>query len=154
MHSVLDIVAGLGLVAVLFVPVLPLVDWLDPIILQSEHGGLALFLVGLFLCFCTPGGDRWTPARGDTFVVLGSCTGLIMGAWINYQTGVIRGIHFKTFKNFDKVQIKFKFFISIFQIVFIRASNVPTISGYLAIIFYAWTISTPSCNWSLHGRRH
>jgi sphingosine-1-phosphate phosphatase 1 len=63
MHSVLDIIAGLSLVGVLFVPVIPLVDYLDPIILQSEFGGIGLFLVGVFLCFCTPGGDRWTPAR-------------------------------------------------------------------------------------------
>lgn len=58
-----DIVAGLSLVLVLFVPVIPLADYLDPVIVQSEYGGLAMFLVGVVLCFCTPGGDRWSPAR-------------------------------------------------------------------------------------------
>ena len=29
--------------------------------------------------------------RGDTVVILGSCAGLNMGAWMNYQLGIIRG---------------------------------------------------------------
>lgn len=91
MHTVLDIIAGLSLVAVLLWWVIPFVDWLDPIFLQHEWGGLLLFLSAAILAMCSPGGDRWTPARGDTVVILGSCVGLNTGAWMNYQLGIIHG---------------------------------------------------------------
>ncbi|CAG7731341.1 unnamed protein product [Allacma fusca] len=89
MHSVLDVVAGLSLVALLFLWVIPVVDWLDPIILTDEFGALYMLSGAILLALCSPGGDRWTPARGDTVVILGSAVGLITGAWMNYQLGII-----------------------------------------------------------------
>jgi len=91
MHSVLDILAGLSVVASLSGFVIPLVDYLDPILLKHQYGGIFLLLGGIALAVMSPGGDRWTPARGDTVVILGSCVGLNMGAWMNYQLGIIRG---------------------------------------------------------------
>jgi len=91
MHSVLDIIAGLALVGVLLPVVIPLVDKLDSFFFTHEMGGFSLVAVGLLLCLCYPTGDRWTPARGDTFVIVGSATGLLLGSWLNYQLGIIRG---------------------------------------------------------------
>jgi hypothetical protein len=51
------------LALLLFLPTLPLVDYLDPIILTSPWGGPLLIAATVGLCLCTPGGDRWTPAR-------------------------------------------------------------------------------------------
>jgi len=90
MHSVLDILGGLALVVLLFPVIIPLVDFLDPILLKSQHGAILLLVGGLILAICSPSGDRWTSARGDTVVILGSVVGLNTGAWLNYQTGVIR----------------------------------------------------------------
>jgi len=58
-----DILAGLGLVAISFSWVIPLVDWLDPILLKHQYGGLYLMFGAIILVLCSPGGDRWTPAR-------------------------------------------------------------------------------------------
>lgn len=91
MHSVLDIIAGLTLVAVLLPLVIPLVDAVDTFFLKHEVGGVCLMACGVLLCLCYPSGDRWTPARGDTFVILGSAVGLNLGGWMNYQLGIIRG---------------------------------------------------------------
>ncbi|CAL8140379.1 unnamed protein product [Orchesella dallaii] len=91
MHSVLDILAGLTLVASLLPMVIPLVDKLDSFFLTHELGGLSLIALGFFLCLCYPSGDRWTPARGDTFVIVGSAVGMNLGGWLNYQMGILRG---------------------------------------------------------------
>jgi hypothetical protein len=29
--------------------------------------------------------------RGDTFVILGSATGMVVGGWLNFQLGIIQG---------------------------------------------------------------
>jgi len=91
MHSVLDILAGLTLVGLLLPVVIPLVDTLDSFFFTHEMGGFSLIALGLLLCLCYPTGDRWTPARGDTFVIVGSAIGLNLGSWLNYQLGIIRG---------------------------------------------------------------
>lgn len=91
MHSVLDIIAGLTLVFILLPVVIPLVDNLDSFFLTHELGGFSLVASGILLCLCYPSGDRWTPARGDTFVIMGSAIGLNLGHWMNYQLGIIRG---------------------------------------------------------------
>jgi len=38
-----------------------------------------------------PKSDRWSPARGDTCVMMGSGAGILLGSWLNYQLGIIKG---------------------------------------------------------------
>lgn len=68
--AIQDIVAGLLLVAILFVFVIPLVDKLDPYLLKHGFGGLFILAAGIFLAICTPGADRWTPARLFSFKII------------------------------------------------------------------------------------
>ena len=39
-----------------------------------------------------PGSDKWTPARGESTVVLGSYLGTQLGNWLNFQVGIIQGV--------------------------------------------------------------
>lgn len=88
MHSVLDIVAGLVISAGLLVVLIPLVDWIDQIHLTSKYSPLISFPLILLMAIYYPKSDRWTPARGDTCIVIGSGFGVLTGSWLNYQLGM------------------------------------------------------------------
>ncbi|XP_075232293.1 sphingosine-1-phosphate phosphatase 1-like [Lycorma delicatula] len=84
----LDVVAGLLLVLVLMIPLVPMVDSLDHILLTNKWTPLVLVIVSILLIAYYPKGKgRWTPTRGDTTLVISVCVGVIIGAWTNYQLG-------------------------------------------------------------------
>ncbi|KAJ9590722.1 hypothetical protein L9F63_016238 [Diploptera punctata] len=89
MHSVLDIIVGIVLALVLMVPFVPLVDTLDHYLLTSHWSPLILLTVGICMVAFYPSSDRWTPTRGDTTMVVSVCIGVHIGAWTNYQLGVM-----------------------------------------------------------------
>ncbi|KAK3914613.1 Sphingosine-1-phosphate phosphatase 1 [Frankliniella fusca] len=91
MHSVLDIVAGLGLSITLLIPLIPLVDHLDYTLLTWRWSPIILLTVSIFLVVFYPRrGDRWTPTRGDTAMVLSVTAGVHIGSWTNFQLGIMR----------------------------------------------------------------
>lgn len=90
MHSVLDIVAGLLLALVLMVPVVPVVDWLDYYLLTEQWSPVCLLVIAVLLVVFYPSSDRWTPTRGDTTMVVSVCVGVHIGAWTNYQLGILQ----------------------------------------------------------------
>ncbi|XP_071454672.1 sphingosine-1-phosphate phosphatase 2-like [Hetaerina americana] len=90
MHSVLDIVAGLVLVLLLMIPLIPLVDSMDHFCLTHKHSPFLLTTAAVLMVIYSPSGDRWTPTRGDTTVVLGVSLGVHVGAWTNYHLGTMQ----------------------------------------------------------------
>ncbi|XP_075231707.1 sphingosine-1-phosphate phosphatase 1-like [Lycorma delicatula] len=83
-----DVVAGLLLALVLMIPLVPMVDSLDHILLTNKWTPLVLVIVSILLIAYYPKGKgRWTPTRGDTTLVISVCVGVIIGAWTNYQLG-------------------------------------------------------------------
>lgn len=89
MHSVADIVVGLGLSSFLLVGIVPLVDSADSYLLCSPLSPLITITSSLLAALLYPTSDRWTPARGDTTAALGSYLGVHLGSWLNYQLGMI-----------------------------------------------------------------
>lgn len=87
MHSVLDIVAGLLLSAALLVVLIPIVDWLDGLILTSHYAPLVIIAVSILVIVFYPNADKWTPTRGDTTLIVSVCAGILTGSWTNYQLG-------------------------------------------------------------------
>lgn len=91
MHSFLDILAGLVLAALLMVILVPVVDFIDQLQLTSVYSPLVTVPAVVAMTKFYPKSDRWSPARGDTCVILGAGSGILLGSWLNYQTGIIQG---------------------------------------------------------------
>ncbi|XP_003700813.3 sphingosine-1-phosphate phosphatase 2 [Megachile rotundata] len=89
MHTVLDIIAGLILAIVLMIILIPLVDITDYYILSNVWvvAILIAFSIGVIVYY--PCSKKWTPTRGDTTMVVSVTTGIHVGAWLNYNTGVM-----------------------------------------------------------------
>ncbi|PSN36438.1 hypothetical protein C0J52_16304 [Blattella germanica] len=90
MNRYQDIVVGVFLALALMVPVVPLVDALDYYLLTSQWSPFILLTIGICTIVFYPSRDRWTPTRGDTTMVVSVCVGVHIGAWTNYQLGVMR----------------------------------------------------------------
>jgi hypothetical protein len=98
MHSLLDIVAGLLISAILLVVLIPVVDCLDHLHLTSRFSPMISFPLVLLMAIYYPKSDRWTPARGDTCVIIGSCFGVLTGSWLNYQLGTFHFLALELFQ--------------------------------------------------------
>ncbi|XP_013142811.1 PREDICTED: sphingosine-1-phosphate phosphatase 2-like [Papilio polytes] len=91
MHSVLDIAGGLVLAGALLVPLIPLVDWLDGVLLTAPYAPALVLAVSVLLVVYHPHADKWTPTRGDTTMIVSVCAGILTGSWVNYQLGNLAG---------------------------------------------------------------
>lgn len=90
MHSVADILGGLLLAACLLPVLIPLVDTLDPFLLTHPAAPGLVVTTSVTLILLYPG-SKFSSAREDTAVILGSASGIQLGAWISYHLGTIRG---------------------------------------------------------------
>lgn len=90
MHSVLDIVCGVILAVVLMALILPWMDILDHLALSHPASPLLSIILTVAMVVWYPTTDKWTPARGDTTVIVGVGCGTLLGSWLNYQLGIIR----------------------------------------------------------------
>ncbi|CAN7940733.1 unnamed protein product [Ixodes hexagonus] len=87
MHTVLDLVGGLSLawaLMLLLVPVWPHVDRLQ---ISSPWGPFLVVGAVSLLCLAYPSPKEWTPARGDSCVVLATVAGILVGESLLFQTG-------------------------------------------------------------------
>lgn len=82
---------GLAAGAFLLVFILPLAEHTDYVLLSHPMAPLVTLALTMAALYVYPGSDRWTPARGDTTVILGSYLGVHLGAWTNFQLGILRG---------------------------------------------------------------
>ena len=78
------------LASVLLPILLPLVDFLDSFLLTHPAAPCLLITTTVTLMLVYPG-SKFSSAREDTAVILGSAMGLYLGAWMSYQMGSIRG---------------------------------------------------------------
>ncbi|XP_046445265.1 sphingosine-1-phosphate phosphatase 2-like [Daphnia pulex] len=90
MHSVADILGGLALASLLLPVLLPLVDTLDAFLLTHPAAPGLLVTTTITLMLVYPG-SKFSSAKEDTAVILGSSMGLQLGGWISFQMGWIRG---------------------------------------------------------------
>ena len=90
MHSFADIYVGLIFSLILITFVFPTVDFADQWLIVNRYAPLLTVPLSLAALYYYPGSDRWTPARGDTTVILGTYLGVHLGAWANYQLGYTR----------------------------------------------------------------
>jgi len=85
MHSVLDVLVGLSLGAVLLL-LLPLLDTIDDFQLSaSVIAPVVMVLVPLAMAFIYPTVHVWSTARGDTTMILACSAGLSLASWLAVQ---------------------------------------------------------------------
>ncbi|XP_050443069.1 sphingosine-1-phosphate phosphatase 2-like [Adelges cooleyi] len=88
MHTVLDIIAGLLLATVLLIPFVPIADILDRFLMYFKWTPLVLLTTTVLLILVYPTGDQWTPTKGDTSLILGTCAGILTGGWLLVTLGI------------------------------------------------------------------
>lgn len=70
---------------------LPVIDSLDSYILTDKYSPLISLPLVVALAKFYPKSEFWSPARGDTCVIIGAAAGILFGSWINFQLGIISG---------------------------------------------------------------
>ncbi|KAM4659576.1 sphingosine-1-phosphate phosphatase 2 [Amazona ochrocephala] len=85
MHTVLDVIGGALISAVLLVLLYPAWDIIDHLLLTSPFCPLLCIVVPLVLCYNYPKLDYYSPTRGDTTTILGAGAGATVGFWLNNQ---------------------------------------------------------------------
>ncbi|XP_065496188.1 sphingosine-1-phosphate phosphatase 2 isoform X2 [Caloenas nicobarica] len=88
MHTVLDVIGGALISAVLLVLLYPAWDTIDHLLLTSPFCPLLSIVVPLVLCYNYPKLDYYSPTRGDTTTILGAGAGATVGFWLNNQYAV------------------------------------------------------------------
>ena len=61
------------------------VHYADFFLLSSPLAPSITISLSVLAVWYYPGSDRWTPARGDTTIILGSYLGTMLGNWLNFQ---------------------------------------------------------------------
>lgn len=91
MHTVLDVIVGVLLVGILMFVVVPFIDAIDNFTLTQPYS--PVYIVGIYILMIIfyPDAGHWTPARGDSVIILGAGAGIALGSWLNFQWGIIRG---------------------------------------------------------------
>uniref|UniRef100_A0A6J0TS72 Sphingosine-1-phosphate phosphatase 2 n=1 Tax=Pogona vitticeps TaxID=103695 RepID=A0A6J0TS72_9SAUR len=83
MHTVLDVIVGSLMSALLTALVYPAWDVLDQLLLTNCLCPVFCIAVPLLLCYNYPKLDFYSPTRADTTTILGAGAGSVIGFWIN-----------------------------------------------------------------------
>lgn len=83
--------AGLVLSALMMLLLLPIIEALDTFLLINKYSPFLSIPLVIAMATFYPKSDHWSPARGDTCVIIGAGSGILFGSWLNYQLGIIRG---------------------------------------------------------------
>ncbi|XP_021172528.2 sphingosine-1-phosphate phosphatase 2 isoform X2 [Fundulus heteroclitus] len=87
MHSVLDVVCGILITAVLILLTYPWWESFDSFQLYSPLSPIVALSLLLLLSYTYPELDHYSTTRGDTTTILGACAGSSVGYWLNAQLG-------------------------------------------------------------------
>lgn len=87
MHSVLDVICGVAMSAVILLLTYPYWETLDHLQLHTRMSPVVVPALLLLLCYRYPDLDHYSTTRGDTTTILGSCAGASVGYWVNEQLG-------------------------------------------------------------------
>ncbi|XP_068173997.1 sphingosine-1-phosphate phosphatase 2 [Antennarius striatus] len=87
MHSVLDVISGVLISALLLFLTYPFWETFDHLQLHSIFSPLVALSLPLFLSYTYPELDHYSTTRGDTTTILGAGAGCSVGYWVNQQLG-------------------------------------------------------------------
>ncbi|XP_042343210.1 sphingosine-1-phosphate phosphatase 2 [Plectropomus leopardus] len=87
MHSVLDVICGALISAVILFLTYPFWETFDHFQLTSRISPFVALSLPLFLSYTYPELDHYSTTRGDTTTILGVGAGCSVGYWVNEQLG-------------------------------------------------------------------
>lgn len=87
MHSVLDVICGALISAILLFLTYPYWETFDQFQLTSPFSPIVALVLPLFLSYTYPELDHYSPTRGDTTTILAAGAGSSVGYWVNEQLG-------------------------------------------------------------------
>ncbi|XP_062900982.1 sphingosine-1-phosphate phosphatase 2 isoform X2 [Mobula hypostoma] len=87
MHTVLDVICGILLTAVLMGLTYPFWNILDNLQLTSPLTPVIAVVMPFLMSYNYPELDHYSPTRGDTTIILAVASGCTIGFWMNYQYG-------------------------------------------------------------------
>nr|XP_020441390.1 sphingosine-1-phosphate phosphatase 2 [Monopterus albus] len=87
MHSVLDVICGASISAILILLTYPYWDTFDRFQLTSSISPVVGLVLPLFLSYMYPELEHYSTTRGDTTTILGAGAGSSVGYWVNEQLG-------------------------------------------------------------------
>jgi len=88
MHSMLDIIGGIFYSLILSLLFVQVSDRLDQFLKEGIVSGVLSVSFIIFICLIYPSKHRWSPARADTFLIMGVAVGIVMGISIKHQFGL------------------------------------------------------------------
>ncbi|XP_064490349.1 sphingosine-1-phosphate phosphatase 2-like [Ornithodoros turicata] len=91
MHTILDIIGGLVLASGIMAVLIPFAETFDEFLLRHPWAPWVIVGTAALLTYAYPSLDHWTPARGDTCIVLATIAGIFVGSWLNFKQGYIHG---------------------------------------------------------------
>ncbi|XP_030008793.1 sphingosine-1-phosphate phosphatase 2 [Sphaeramia orbicularis] len=87
MHSVLDVICGTLISAILLFVTYPYWETFDHFQLTSSISPIVAVVLTLFLSYTYPELDHYSTTRGDTTTILGAGAGCSVGYWVNVKLG-------------------------------------------------------------------
>ncbi|KAM9736474.1 sphingosine-1-phosphate phosphatase 2 isoform 2-T2 [Dama dama] len=84
MHTVLDVLGGILITAILIVLTYPAWTLIDRLDSASPLLPVCVLVVPFLLCYNYPASDYYSPARADTTTILAAGAGVTIGFWINH----------------------------------------------------------------------
>ncbi|XP_040609177.1 sphingosine-1-phosphate phosphatase 2 isoform X1 [Mesocricetus auratus] len=84
MHTVLDVLGGVLITAVLIALTYPAWTLIDSLDSASPLFPVCAIVVPFFLCYNYPVSDYYSPTRADTTTVVAAGAGVTLGFWINH----------------------------------------------------------------------
>ncbi|XP_023980431.1 sphingosine-1-phosphate phosphatase 2 isoform X1 [Physeter macrocephalus] len=85
MHTVLDVLGGILITAILIVLTYPAWTLIDRLDSASPLFPVCVLVVPFFLCYNYPVSDYYSPTRADTTTIMAAGAGVTVGFWINHS---------------------------------------------------------------------
>ncbi|XP_072888118.1 sphingosine-1-phosphate phosphatase 2-like isoform X1 [Hemitrygon akajei] len=89
MHTVLDVLCGIAITAVLVTVSYPFWDAIETFQMKNHFAPVLALTLSFLLSINYPELDHWSTARGDTTNIASAGGGAALATWINYQWGLI-----------------------------------------------------------------
>ncbi|XP_032049263.1 sphingosine-1-phosphate phosphatase 2 isoform X2 [Aythya fuligula] len=139
MHTVLDVIGGALISAVLLVLLYPAWDSIDHLLLTSPFCPLLSIAVPLLLCYNYPKLDYYSPTRADTTTILGAGAGATVGFWLNHQYAAPaysgENLGFPLITGMTVVLVLARFFTGLFVILLTRQLMKSVVLGTLCYCY-------------------